>query len=116
MYVSLEGSRYDPDLRATLYEIEIGVLAGSEVAVHRRFLRFSGLEKLDKSMRTIGSNTKYLIPFPPKKFFGNCSEHFVNQRAMQLQQYLQALPRIPDLTWQISFAKMFDLDVGHRRQ
>jgi hypothetical protein len=99
-----------------LYEIEIGVLAGSEVAVHRRFVRFSGLETLDKSMRAIGTNTKYLIPFPPKKYFGNRSEQFVNQRAMQLQQYLQALPKIPDLLWQISFARMFDLEVEYRRQ
>jgi hypothetical protein len=116
MYLSIESSRYDPDLRATLYEIEIGVLTGTEVAVHRRFIRFSGLERLDQSMRAIGSNSKYLMPFPPKKYFGNLSERFVNQRAMELQKYLQALPKIPDLLWQMSFASIFDLDIGHRRQ
>jgi hypothetical protein len=32
---------------------------------------------------------------------------------MQPQKYLQALEQIPDLMWQISFAKVFDLDVGY---
>jgi hypothetical protein len=115
LYLSLEGNQYDFEVNATLYEIEIGVLSGSEVAVHRRFVRFSGLELFDKSMRQIRSNAKYLPPFPPKKFFGNLSEQFVNQRALQLQKYLQALPQIPDLMWQISFAKVFDIDVGYWR-
>jgi hypothetical protein len=116
LYLSLEGSRYDSYLRATLYEIEIGVLNGSEVAVHRRFVRFSCLEVLDKAMRQNGNNSKYLMPFPPKKFFGNLSERFVNERALQLQKYLQALPKIPDLLWQLSFSKMFELDVGNNRR
>jgi hypothetical protein len=116
LYLSVEGSRYDPDLRATLYEIELGVLSGSEVSVYRRFVRFSGLELLDRGMRKLGSNARYLMPFPPKKYFGNLSEQFVSERAMQLQAYLQALPKIPDLLWQIAFAKLFEVDLGNKRQ
>jgi hypothetical protein len=111
LYLSVEGNQYDSAVRATIYEIEIGVLTGSEVAVHRRFLRFSCLEILDRCMRQIDGNTKYLAPFPPKKFFGNRSEQFVSERAVQLQRYLQALPMIPDLPWQRSFARLFDIDV-----
>jgi hypothetical protein len=116
LYLSVEGTLYDPDLRATLYEIEIGVLSESEVSVHRRFVRFSGLELLDRAIRQLGDNAKYLMPFPPKKYFGNLSERFVSERTMQLQRYFHALPKIPDLLCQMAFAKMFDIDVGNRRQ
>jgi hypothetical protein len=112
MYLSLEGNKYDPGQRATVYEIEIGVLSGNDVAVHRRFLRFSSLERLDQNIRPFLESSRHAIPFPPKRYFGNFSQDFVNERSSQLQRYLFELTKIPDISRQIAFVDCFDLELN----
>jgi hypothetical protein len=111
LYLCLEGNKYDPWQGATVYEIEIGVLAGQDVAIHRRFLRFSSLERFDQSIRPFLELSRTNIAFPPKRYFGNCSQHFVNQRSVQLQKYLLDLTKIPGIASQSEFASYFDVEV-----
>jgi hypothetical protein len=113
MYLSLEGNRYDSTQKATVYEIEIGVLSGADVSVHRKFMRFSSLEKLNASIQPFLRGCKRDIQFPPKRYFGNLSQAFVSERSNQLQQYLLELTRIPDISEQFAFVSFFDLGFGH---
>jgi hypothetical protein len=111
MYLCLEGNKYDPFEHATIYEIEIGVLAGEDVDVHRRFLRFSSLERFDQSIRPFLSLSRHTVPFPPKRYFGNFSPQFVNQRSLQLQKYLLELTKIPDIAFQTEFVNYFEVHI-----
>jgi hypothetical protein len=114
MYLCLEGNKYDPSERATVYEIEIGVLSGEDVAVHRRFLRFSSLERFDQSIRPFLRSSRHAVPFPPKRYFGNFSPQFVNERSVQLQKYLSELTKIPDIAFQTEFVDYFDVDIHYQ--
>jgi hypothetical protein len=111
MYLSLEGSQYDPNARATVYEIEVGILSGCKVFFQTRFVRFSALARLDGLLRSaIGAAA--LPAFPPKRLFGNLSRQFIMERSLKLQKYLSGLPDTPSLLKQEPFLTCFALQVN----
>lgn len=111
-YLSVEGTDYDPLIQATLYELEIGVLYGTDIIVQRTMYRFSSLKKLDDRLRPRLYNIKLLMPFPPKRYFGNFKKDFVDERAAQIHFYLQGLMRIPGIQKIPEFTKFFHLNIN----
>lgn len=109
MYITVEGYRYDESLKATLYKIEIGIQKGSMVYQHVIERRFSAFQEFDNQIRPKFNESRYLLPFPPKKLFGNTDPVFVEKRAKKLQDYLGNLVRVAGVCETSSFRQTFGI-------
>ena len=108
MYISVEGFELVNDLNAILYNIEIGLQKNQTVYAKICQRRYSSLQELDNSIRSQFHDSPYLLPFPPKKIIGNKDPSFIEQRANQLQIYLENLIKIPGVCTSSLFTHFFD--------
>lgn len=112
MYLSIEKYELVQDINAVVYEIEIGIQKSKNVYTHKVNRRYSALEEFDRQIRPQYSNSKYLLPFPPKKMFGNKDPSFLEQRSSQLQQYLASMIKIPGVCICQTFTHFFEIDTS----
>lgn len=106
MYIFIQNHKYDWDLQAVIYEIQIGIKNFNDIVISNYKLRFSDLEKMDKSLRQI-NNYKNLPKFPPKKWFGNTNANFLQKRQNELQNYLNTLTQDLDIQKFSQFLEIF---------
>lgn len=109
MYISVENYNFDKEFNAVFYTIEIGIQKGTNVCVHTVTKRFSALQEFDSQIRSNFSESRYLLPFPPRKIFGNLDPSFLEKRAEQLQNYLGNLVRVAGLCETTVFRRFFDI-------
>lgn len=108
MYITLEGYQLASDLNAILYNIEIGIQKNQTVYVKTCQRRYSALQELDTSIRAQFHDSKYLLPFPPKKYLGNMDPAFIEKRQSQLENYLENLIKVPGVCTSSLFSRFFD--------
>ena len=109
MYISVENYNFNTDFNAVFYTIEIGIQKDTKVCVHTISKRFSALQEFDNQIRPNFSESRYLLPFPPKKIFGNLDPSFLEKRMEQLQNYLGNLVRVPGLCETSIFRRFFEI-------
>lgn len=109
MYLTIENCSFSCLESAYFYEIEVGVMreSGQAVDVHRVCKRFSHLFAFDKQVRQLYGSSKFLLPFPPKRWFGSASEPFLKKRYDLLQTYINNLVRVPGLCQSNAFLSVF---------
>lgn len=109
MYLTVENCSFSYLESAYFYEIEVGILSetGDAVSIHRVCKRFSHLFAFDKAVRQLYGNSKLLLPFPPKRWFGKPPEQFLKQRFALLQTYINNLVRVPGLCQSTPFTSAF---------
>lgn len=109
MYLTIENCSFSYPESAYFYEIEVGIMRenGQAVSVHRVSKRFSHLLEFDKQVRQLYGNCKFLLPFPPKRWFGNSTQPFLKQRYDLLQAYINNLVRVPGLCQSSAFHSVF---------
>ena len=86
--VKITGHRETPDFTAYTLRVQ-----GEEGEVWEVEKRYSSFDRLHDEL-----SEKFVVPLPAlpgKKWFGNHEPEFVEQRARELQTYLQQLVRLP---------------------
>ena len=109
MYIHIEKYDLDPSVNAVLYEIEVGIQKKDTVLIKKIFKRYSDLKQFDDQIRPLFNDNRFLKLFPPKKFFGNKSKEFLDQRAEQLQDYLTNLVRVAGMNNTPPFLRCFEI-------
>jgi len=102
-YVSVEGWRFDNEIRTALYMIEIGVRTEDNVLLFMTEMRYSELRIITKGL----PGEKSLPFFPPKKFFGSTSIEFVKSRHISLKKYFERISSIKKIDQINEFEKLF---------
>ncbi|KAK8882496.1 hypothetical protein M9Y10_045138 [Tritrichomonas musculus] len=110
MYISIERYNVDQQIKAAVYEIEVGIQNNESVTTHTIYRRYSALKAFDTQIRSQFGDSSYLLSFPPKTLFPNTSREFLEQRCEQLQKYLASLVKIPGLTSSSAFIQFFEID------
>jgi hypothetical protein len=109
MYISIEKYQFDAELKAIVYDCQIGIQENSDIAIRVIKTRFSQLAKLDKYLRRAHANLGDARPFPHKRWFGNTDEKFLAERHRDLQEYLASLTRLSGLLGEESFRRFAKL-------
>ena len=112
MYIMLSSYEIDTQENAVFYLIEVGVEKGSDIEIHRVRRRYSAIKEFDDQIRVEYSDSRFLMPFPPKKFFGNMEKEFITKRYNELSVYLSNLVKIPRLTKAFEFLKFFEISTA----
>lgn len=110
MYIHIENYDLDPTVNAVVYNIEIGIQKGNNVHTHMVRKRYSAIQQFDDTVRPLFKESRFLLPFPPKKMFGNKNREFLNQRAEALQKYLTNLVRVAGIITTPGFIRCFEID------
>jgi hypothetical protein len=110
MYLHIEQYDMDDTVKAVVYDIEVGIQKGPNVHVTHVKRRYSVLEQFDEQIRPLYKESRFLMPFPPKKTFGNTDPEFLKDRAEKLQKYLTNLVRVGGVTSMPAFIRCFDID------
>jgi hypothetical protein len=111
IYIFLEKYQYDEEVKAVVYDCQIGIQENADVVIHVIKTRFSQLAKLDKYLHLSHLNLEQAKPFPQKRWFGNTDEKFLAERCRDLQDYLSSLTRIAGLLDEESFRKFGKLPI-----
>ena len=109
MYAIIEGHDYDIETNATFYVLQIGIQKGEDVICTMKKLRYSELEKLQKTLINIFPEIDTLHHFPPKKWFNNTNENFIMERQKGLQTFLTIIFGIPSIAETDVFKSFFNL-------
>ena len=107
MYIFIQSHKYDWDLQAVMYEIQIGIQSMNDIVITTYKMRFSDLQKMDKTLRKIDAYKDRLPKFPPKKWFGNTNAKFLQQRQIELQNYLNVLTQDFNIQKSSEFHEVF---------
>ena len=112
IYIAIEERTFDQEENTYFYTMEIGIedLSSRTVDVHYVTKRYSSIYNFDREIRKAFKCYKFLLPFPPKKIFGNKNPSFIQKRQEQLQNYLSNLNRIPGLCETDSFKNCFEIN------
>jgi hypothetical protein len=110
MYLYIDKYEFDPTIKAVVYSIEIGIQKSQIVHVHKVQRRYSVLKQFDSQIRPLFKDSRFLQPFPEKKFFGNRDATFLAERSSQLQKYLTNLVRVSGVVNTPAFLRCFDVD------
>jgi hypothetical protein len=110
MYLFIDKYEYDPTIKAVVYHIEIGIQKAQIVHAHKVQRRYSALQQFDSQIRPLYKDSRFLQPFPPKKFFGNREADFLVERCDKLQKYLTNLVRVAGVVNTPAFMRCFDVD------
>lgn len=109
MYALIEGHHYDIELNVIFYNIQIGIQKGEDVICSMIKLRYSELEKFQKTLIGSFPDLDLLYKFPPKKWFNNTSETFILEREKGLQTFLSSVFAVPSITETDSFKSLFKI-------
>jgi hypothetical protein len=104
-YVTIEKYQFDEELKAVVYDCQIGIQEKTDVIIHIVKTRFSQLTKLDKTLRMLEIAPKTLRPFPKKRWLGNTEERFLAERKCALQEYLTSVTQITRILQKPCFRK-----------
>ena len=110
MYLHIENFDLDATINAVVYNIEIGIQKGQNVHIHTVKKRYSAIQQFDEMIRPLFKESRFLMPFPPKKMFGNKQKEFLDQRAEALQKYLTNLVRVSGIINTPAFIRCFEID------
>lgn len=106
IYITIERNRYDPLMKTTVYEIEIGIQIDSEsVCVNKFITRYSVLRKFHKKCKANSKDEDFPI-FPPKRFVSNNDPKFISKRENDLKTYFEQITQVKNLN-QINIIKCF---------
>ena len=100
---------YDIELNVIFYDLQIGIQKGQDVICSMLMIRYSELEKLQKTLMDSFPDIDILQTFPPKKWFFNTSENFILERERGLQNFISAIIAIPSITETDAFKSFFKL-------
>ncbi|OHT17257.1 PX domain containing protein [Tritrichomonas foetus] len=107
MYITIERHRYDYAVKATVYELQIGIQKNEdEVLVHKLITRYSVLDQFDKQLRIMIGDDINLPAFPPKRYLWNNDPSFVQEREKGLKLFLEGITKIPGIL-QIPYVQDF---------
>ena len=116
MYITIERHEYDKTARAVVYEIQIGIQHDSDITTNTIRARYSEMDMLDRKIRETLDENVELRPFPAKKWIGNTSEAFIQQRTQDLQDYMTQLLKVPGILDNEHFRQFFKIDfIGNSR-
>jgi hypothetical protein len=108
-YISIERQQYDEELKAVVYDCQVGIQENTDVVIHIVKTRFSHLAQFDKHLRKTEVDLRPLKPFPKKRWIGNTEESFLAERRRDLQEYLRSLTQISGILQKPCFRKFTTL-------